>query len=165
MNISLAHVSVAALIAIGLCTIALPQDAEAKVRFRSRTHHTTSSEDTQQSAEAAQKQAEEQAAAAARAQKANDEAREKRAVEMRERNAVNDAKMKEVREARLEAQRKRIEAAHAKNVQKETPAKTAVAAEVPKPAPLKMTSYKDENGTTHFTDGTDSATQARQRKR
>jgi membrane protein involved in colicin uptake len=164
MHSTFLRISTAISIAATVALAVAPLSSEAK-RIRIRSHQSSSTQETQQPAQPTQKQLEEQAAAAARAQKANDEAREKRAAEMRERNAVNDAKMKEIREARLEAQRKRIEAAHAKNLQKETPAKTAVAAEAPKPAPLKMTSYKDENGTTHFTDGTDSATQARQRKR
>lgn len=165
MNISLTRVSAAALIAIGAVTIALPQDAEAKVRFRSRTHHTTSSENSQQSAEAAQKQAEEQAAAQERARKIADEARERREAEYRERNAKNEEKMKEMREARMEAQRARMEAKHAQMQQKLTETKAPAVVEAPKPVPTKITTYKDENGVTHFTDGTDSATQARQRKR
>jgi predicted component of type VI protein secretion system len=164
MHTTFLRFSTAVSIAATLAMAVTPLSSEAK-RVRIRSHHSSSTQETQQPAQPTQKQLEDQAAAAARTQRANDEAREKRAAEMKERNAANDAKMKEIREARLDAQRKRIEAAHAKRLQKEAPAVAEVSTATPKSAPLKMTSYKDENGVTHFTDGTDAASQTRSRSR
>jgi hypothetical protein len=164
MSPTLARVTVAALFAAGLCTLVLPFDSEAR-RFRLHSHTSGSSEETQQPAQPTPQQLEELAAARERAQKVKDEARERREAEYRERNALEAAKMKERRDARMAEFRAQLEAKRAGAPQKEAEVKAPAVVEAPKPVPMKMTSYKDENGVTHFTDGTDAATQARQRKR
>jgi hypothetical protein len=169
MRTTLSSLSKVALIAAGFCTLAIPLDSEARVRIRSRSHSSTDAEQTQQPAQPTQQQLAEQAAARERQQEANAQAQEKRLAEIRQRQAKNDEVFKEMREKRMTAQlanREKIAATRAQakaSVKEDAPA--VAAAPKPVSTPTKMTSYRDANGVMHFTDGTDTSTQARQRTR